>query len=82
MACDDVLMYGLIRILVTHGFVLEIEERDNGYAVVLPLDGNYVNIDDAVEALDYWTGIVNEIKKQFHFPIVEKRLYQGVRHGF
>ena len=82
MAYDEVLLYGLIRVLMSHGFVLEVEQRDNGYAIVLPLDGNYVEIDDAIEALDYWTGILNEIEKQFHFPIVKKRLYQGVRHGF
>ena len=79
---DYELMYGLVKLLRIHGFVLEIQKRDNAYAVVLPLDGNYVDIDDAVEALDYWQGIVNEIEKQFDFPPVKRRLYEGVRHGF
>ena len=82
MAFDYELMYGLVKLLRIHGFVLEIQKRDNAYAVVLPLDGNYVDIDDAVEALDYWTGIVTEIEKQFDFPPVQRRLYEGIRHGF
>jgi DUF438 domain-containing protein len=82
MAFDYELMYGLVKLLRIHGYVLEIQQRDNAYAVVLPLDGNYVDIDDAVEALDYFSGIVNQIEKQFDFSPTKRRLYEGVRHGF
>jgi hypothetical protein len=82
MAIDYELMYGLVKLLRIHGFVIEIQKRADAYAVVLPLDGNYVDIDDAIEALDYFNGIVNEIEKQFDFPPVKKRLFEGTRHGF
>jgi DUF438 domain-containing protein len=82
MAFDYELMYGLVKLLRSHGYVLEIQQRDNAYAVVLPLDGNYVDVDDAVEALDYFSGIVSAIEKQFDFPPAKKRLFEGTRHGF
>ena len=44
--------------LLRHGFIVELQQRGDGYAILLPLDGNYFNIAEALDALRYWQDVI------------------------
>jgi len=58
-----------------HGFQLELQERGGGYAIVLPIDGNYMNLEDAQSMFYYWQNVCNVINDELQNN--RGTLYQG-----
>jgi hypothetical protein len=63
-----------------HGFALELHERvDGGYGIVMPIDGNYFDLTEAYDQLDYWTSVVQNIDEKLG---IDKRKYLYKDNGF
>ena len=47
-----------------HAYSPELQERGGGYAIVLPIDGNYMNKHEAEAMLSYWQNVCNVINDE------------------
>jgi hypothetical protein len=71
-------MVATLQQLRHHGFPLEVHERTSGgYAIMLPIDGNYFDLETALDQLHWYRRLLKELDDRLGIE-TKKALYKDV----
>lgn len=71
-------MIAIVQDLRRKGFALEVHERtDGGYAIMMPIDGNYFDLETALDQLHYFRRILKDLDDRLGIE-TKKVLYKDV----